>query len=58
MTTEQHRQQHEGWHKSLDLLTADYTTHHPEKKLQEILSMPLIELIKWSFKQTQNPTEL
>ena len=54
MDREEHKQRYELLHKELDELLADYIRH--TGKL--ISNSTLLELMEWSFKQTENPTEL
>ena len=53
MNIEEHKKRHQELHRELDELLADYisrdSSHHVTDKI--------IELLEWSFKQTQNPTE-
>ena len=48
-----HRKRHIELHKSLDELFADYISHHPNQT--QFTQMPIIDLIKWSKEQTENP---
>jgi len=53
MEEEEHIKRHQELHKSLDELVADMidqTTRTPS-------NTTVMELIKWSFEQTKNPTE-
>lgn len=52
MTPQEHKDRHIALHRSLDELLADYITH-TGKLLNQTTAMDLIE---WSYKQTQNPT--
>jgi len=54
MDKEKHKQIHIELHKRLDELLADYISH-TEKLLSK---STLLEVMKWSFQQTKNPTEL
>ena len=50
----EHKKRHEKLHKALDELVADFICNVgklPDKTF-------IIELMDWSFEQTQNPTEL
>lgn len=49
-----HRKRHEELHRCLDELFADYITHHPEE--HSLTTMPLNQLLEWSYDQTKNPT--
>lgn len=53
MTPQEHKKQHENLHRSLDELVADFIAH--TEKLPSKTSV--MELLTWSFQQTQNPTE-
>jgi hypothetical protein len=55
MTLEEHKQRHVELHKAVDELFADYMTHHPNE--YHFTSLQIIDLIKWSYEQTLNPTE-
>lgn len=51
MTKEEHKKRHQKLHKNLDELLADFienTTFLPSKT-------PIVTLLKWSHKQTQEP---
>lgn len=53
LTGEEHRKRHEVLHQEFDKLLADFITHTgslPSKT-------SIMELVRWSFQQTQNPTE-
>lgn len=52
LSPEQHQQRHIELHKSLDELVADFITQ--TGKLPS--KTPLIELMEWSYQQTQSPT--
>lgn len=52
MTPQEHKDRHVALHRSLDELVVDYATH-TGKLLKDTNVMDLIE---WSYKQTQNPT--
>ena len=49
---EEHKKRHIELHKALDELIADYITHHDQKRPSNTTVM---ELLEWSYKQTQNP---
>lgn len=53
MTKEKHKQRHEELHKVLDELVADFI-NHTEKMPSKTTVM---ELMEWSYDQTNNPTE-
>lgn len=53
LSVDAHRARHEHMHEHLDELLADYLVHHREAMPSEIL---LMDLIKWSYGQTKNPT--
>lgn len=55
MTPAEHKARHITLHREFDELLADYLQHHPGALPTTI---PLIDLMKWSFEQTRNPTEL
>lgn len=50
-----HAERHVELHKALDELFADYIIHHPEKSAYS--SLPILELLQWSYLQTVKPTE-
>jgi len=52
MTKKEHIKRHKELHKALDELFADFITYTKGRTESTIL-----ELIKWSHKQTENPTE-
>jgi hypothetical protein len=54
MTPAEHKQRHCELHNALNELFVDYIGHHPEKTMPT--KMPLIDLINWSYSQTQEPT--
>ncbi len=56
MELTEHKERHELLHRMLDELFADYMNHHP--KQVEFLKMPIGDLMKWSYSQTINPTDL
>ena len=56
MTHEEHRQRHIELHRALDQLFADYIQHHPQQT--EFTTMPLRQLLEWSYDQTITPTDL
>jgi len=51
MTKEEHKLRHQKLHESLDELFADFIRHGHGKTTSTIL-----ELINWSYEQTQEPT--
>lgn len=51
---QEHIQRHQALHACLDELVADFLRHNPRKLPS---GTTLVELIEWSFAQTQNPTE-
>ena len=55
LSPEEHKSAHKTLHTSFDLLFADYIYHHPNQV--EFSSMPLGQLMEWSYQQTQKPTE-
>lgn len=55
MTTKEHKERHEYLHKRLDELAADYMRHNPGKLLS---TTTVMELVQWSYQQTQKPTPL
>jgi hypothetical protein len=55
-TKEDHKKRHVELHRALDELLADYIRHNPDK--DTYTQSPLIDLIEWSYKQTQDPTEI
>jgi len=54
MSKEEHRERHIKLHEALDELFADFVLHNKDKRATQT---PIVELISWSYKQTQNPTE-
>lgn len=52
MTYEEHRRRHIVLHEALDELAADFLVHH-NCKLPSTTS--LMELMKWSARQTEKP---
>jgi hypothetical protein len=55
MTTEEHRERHKLLHEHFDELMADYLLHHKDKLPS---NTTLMELMKWSHRQTIEPEEL
>jgi hypothetical protein len=53
MTFEEHRQRHIELHQALDELVADWLAQTPAMPS----SSSVMELIRWSNEQTDNPTE-
>lgn len=54
MTVQEHIERHKLLHKNLDELIADFITH--TTKLPSTTTV--MELMKWSYEQTTNPTEI
>lgn len=54
MTPEEHKQRHIKLHESLDELLADFI----QQSEGPILDLPILDLINWSFDQTQNPGDI
>ena len=54
MTHEEHQQRHVELHKAFDELLADWTIHDRNAHLTSTIE----ELMKWSYEQTQNPTDM
>jgi hypothetical protein len=54
LSKEKHQQRHKQLHKVLDELVADFIAH--TKKMPSQTS--IIELMRWSHEQTENPTKL
>jgi hypothetical protein len=54
MNESEHRLRHIQLHQALDELVADFLTHNPDKRPS---TATIMELIKWSHEQTQNPTK-
>ena len=52
MTKKEHKERHILLHKHLGELLADFITN---KGLTEVFSMPLGDLLEWTFKQSQEP---
>lgn len=53
MSPEEHKERHEELHRALDELVADWINHTnriPSKAT-------VLELMKWAYEQTLNPTE-
>jgi hypothetical protein len=53
MTPEEHKARHKKLHRSFDELVADFIKH--SEKLPS--KVTVLELIMWSYKQTQEPEE-
>lgn len=53
MTQDEHKERHEELHKKLDELVADFIGHTGRLPSQTTV----MELINWSYQQTQEPTE-
>jgi len=49
-----HKRRHEELHACLDELVTDYIRQHPGAYISSTTCM---ELLQWSFEQTENPTE-
>jgi len=54
MTEEEHKQTHIELHQKFDELLADFISHKTKKLLS---STSILEIIEWSYKQTQEPDE-
>lgn len=52
MTKDEHIEIHEKLHKSLDELVADFTLHSEQLPSETTV----LDLMDWSYQQTQNPT--
>ena len=57
MSEEEHRLRHVALHNSFDELLADYMTHTKREGGEQITQRPIIDLLQWSYKQTQEPDE-
>jgi hypothetical protein len=53
MTKQEHIQKHIDLHNALDELIADWIS---QEEIIPFTDRPIIELIRWSFDQTINPT--
>lgn len=53
MTPQEHKERHQMLHRYLDELVADWITHTQKRPSQATV----LELMKWSAQQTQNPTD-
>jgi hypothetical protein len=53
MTPEEHKAKHIELHKKLDELIADFI----DQTDNSLSKTSVMELIKWSYEQTKNPTE-
>lgn len=56
LTSDEHKARHKQLHKAFDELLADWMHHHPDRT--SFLNAPVSELMRWSFEQTQEPTEI
>lgn len=56
LTPEAHQARHVELHRALDELFADYIGHHLGAR--QFLDLPIGTLLRWSYEQTQHPTEL
>ena len=56
MTPEEHKARHIELHKAMDELLSDYMRHHPNQV--SFMTMPLEDLLLWSYQQTLEPEEL
>ena len=54
MTKAEHIEKHKALHRSFDELMADFISHTDKLPSQT----SIMDLMKWSFEQTQNPSEL
>ena len=54
MNKEKHKKRHKELHKYLDELIADFIIHNDNKFLN---NTTIMELMKWSYQQTQSPTK-
>jgi hypothetical protein len=50
-----HRQRHVELHQALDELCADWAMHQPQGKI--FSNSTIMELMEWSYKQTQEPED-
>lgn len=57
MTHEEHKERHKLLHKMIDELVADWIDHNYITGEKSLSKTPIIELVKWSYEQTINPTE-
>jgi hypothetical protein len=57
MTTEEHRQRHVGLHLALDELISDWAAHQSRVGGKMFSNTTIMELLEWSFEQTQKPDE-
>jgi len=55
LTRDEHRARHEQLHRGFDELMADYLAHNRDALPS---NTTLMDLVQWSFKQTQEPDEL
>ena len=54
---ERHRKRHVELHQALDELVADWAMHQPLKSGKLFSNTTIMELIEWSYKQTQEPED-
>jgi hypothetical protein len=55
MTKEQHQARHKELHKSFDELIADFIMQNPGRLPS---NTPVMEVMSWSYRQTQDPTPM
>lgn len=55
LSPEEHKKRHQLLHKYFDELFADFIRHNPG--VVSYTRMPVLDLMDWSHKQTENPTE-
>jgi len=53
MTEQEHRARHQELHQALDELIADFARHNPGRTYS---GSSIMDLMMWSFEQTQTPT--
>lgn len=59
MTKEEHKARHQVLHEHLDELVGDWIGHEMQHGNGKMLSnTSIMELMKWSYEQTQDPKEL
>jgi hypothetical protein len=55
---ERHRKRHVELHQALDELCADWAAHQPLGSVGKMFSnTTIMELMEWSYKQTQEPDD-
>lgn len=57
MTHEEHKARHILLHQHLDELVADYVRHTPSTAATQLSKVTVMDLIAWSYGQTQAPDE-